>query len=176
MQLRALLAGRPTLDADEVSRRCALAQAASAATRHGREGERRALDPRLPRAESRLDGRGHPRRQRRAERWQAYIPELGLETKLRLGPDRNLDEPGRSRGSREPMSRPSSPPSTRPDREKTAAHPFVSLTAAGYPFILWPTMEQKDYRLAAIMYTDIAGFSRMMERDEVGHPRAPHLP
>ena len=29
-------------------------------------------------------------------------------------------------------------------------------------------MEQKDYRLAAIMYTDIAGFSRMMERDESG--------
>lgn len=29
-------------------------------------------------------------------------------------------------------------------------------------------MEQKDYRLAAIMYTDIAGFSAMMERDEAG--------
>jgi class 3 adenylate cyclase len=29
-------------------------------------------------------------------------------------------------------------------------------------------MEQKDYRLAAIMYTDIAGFSRMMEKDEAG--------
>ena len=29
-------------------------------------------------------------------------------------------------------------------------------------------MEQTDYRLAAIMYTDIAGFSRMMERDEAG--------
>ncbi len=29
-------------------------------------------------------------------------------------------------------------------------------------------MEQKDYRLAAIMYTDIAGFSRMMETDEAG--------
>ncbi|MFZ4616072.1 MAG: 2TM domain-containing protein [Rectinemataceae bacterium] len=29
-------------------------------------------------------------------------------------------------------------------------------------------MEQKDYRLAAIMYTDISGFSRMMERDETG--------
>jgi len=29
-------------------------------------------------------------------------------------------------------------------------------------------MEQKDYRLAAIMYTDIVGFSRMMERDESG--------
>ncbi|MEW5814551.1 MAG: 2TM domain-containing protein [Spirochaetota bacterium] len=27
-------------------------------------------------------------------------------------------------------------------------------------------MEQKDYRLAAIMYTDIHGFSRMMEQDE----------
>ncbi len=29
-------------------------------------------------------------------------------------------------------------------------------------------MEQKDYRLAAIMYTDIVGFSRMMEKDESG--------
>jgi class 3 adenylate cyclase len=29
-------------------------------------------------------------------------------------------------------------------------------------------MEQKDYRLAAIMYTDISGFSRMMENDESG--------
>ncbi len=30
------------------------------------------------------------------------------------------------------------------------------------------SMEQKDYRLAAIMYTDIVGFSRMMEKDEAG--------
>jgi class 3 adenylate cyclase/uncharacterized protein YdcH (DUF465 family) len=29
-------------------------------------------------------------------------------------------------------------------------------------------MEQKDYRLAAVMFTDIVGFSRMMEEDEVG--------
>jgi class 3 adenylate cyclase len=29
-------------------------------------------------------------------------------------------------------------------------------------------MEQKDYRLAAILYTDIVGFSRMMETDEAG--------
>lgn len=29
-------------------------------------------------------------------------------------------------------------------------------------------MDQKEYRLAAIMYTDIAGFSRMMARDEAG--------
>ncbi len=27
-------------------------------------------------------------------------------------------------------------------------------------------MEQKDYRLAAILYTDIVGFSRMMEADD----------
>ncbi len=30
------------------------------------------------------------------------------------------------------------------------------------------TMEHKDYRLSAIMYTDIVGFSRMMEKDEAG--------
>lgn len=29
-------------------------------------------------------------------------------------------------------------------------------------------MEQRDYRLAAVMFTDIVGFSRMMERDEPG--------
>ncbi len=29
-------------------------------------------------------------------------------------------------------------------------------------------MERKDYRLAAIVYTDIAGFSKMMEKDEAG--------
>lgn len=29
-------------------------------------------------------------------------------------------------------------------------------------------MEHKEYRLAAILYTDIVGFSRMMEKDEVG--------
>lgn len=36
-------------------------------------------------------------------------------------------------------------------------------------------MEQKDYRLAAIMYTDIAGFSRMMENDEAGTLRLLHF-
>lgn len=29
-------------------------------------------------------------------------------------------------------------------------------------------MEHKEYRLAAILYTDIVGFSRMMEKDEIG--------
>jgi len=36
-------------------------------------------------------------------------------------------------------------------------------------------MEQKDYRLAAIMYTDIVGFSRMMEDDEAGTLQILHL-
>lgn len=36
-------------------------------------------------------------------------------------------------------------------------------------------MEQKDYRLAAIMYTDIAGFSRMMEKDEAGTLKLLHM-
>ncbi|MFW5801778.1 MAG: adenylate/guanylate cyclase domain-containing protein, partial [Spirochaeta sp.] len=29
-------------------------------------------------------------------------------------------------------------------------------------------MKSKEYRLAAIMFTDIVGFSRMMEQDEAG--------
>jgi class 3 adenylate cyclase len=29
-------------------------------------------------------------------------------------------------------------------------------------------MTQKDYRLAAIMFTDIYSFSKMMEKDEAG--------
>lgn len=36
-------------------------------------------------------------------------------------------------------------------------------------------MEQKDYRLAAIMYTDIVGFSRMMEQNESGTLELLHL-
>ena len=36
-------------------------------------------------------------------------------------------------------------------------------------------MEQKDYRLAAILYTDIAGFSRMMEKDEEATLRLLHF-
>ncbi len=36
-------------------------------------------------------------------------------------------------------------------------------------------MKQKDYRLAAIMFTDIRGFSRMMEKDEAGTLKLLHL-
>jgi exoribonuclease-2 len=92
MQLRAFLAGRPALDADEVSRRCALAQAASAATRTAERASdahwRTVYLARNPgwTGEAILVGNAGP------AAWQAYIPELGLETKLKLGPDRSLEE------------------------------------------------------------------------------------
>jgi exoribonuclease II len=92
MQLRAFLAGRPCLDADEVSRRCALAQAASAATRQAERASDMhwtlAYLARRPgwTGEAILVGSAGP------SAWQAYLPELGLEAKLKLGPDRDLDE------------------------------------------------------------------------------------
>jgi exoribonuclease-2 len=92
IQLRALLAGRPPMDADEVSRRCALAQAASAATRQAeRASDLHWTIAYLARhrdwaGEAIVVGGAGP------GVWQAYIPELGLEARLRLGADRALDE------------------------------------------------------------------------------------
>jgi class 3 adenylate cyclase len=37
------------------------------------------------------------------------------------------------------------------------------------------SMEKKDYRLAAIVFTDIVGFSRMMEKDERGTLQLLHM-
>jgi len=92
MQLRAFLAGRENLDTDEVSRRCALAQAASAATRQAERGSdlhwTLAYLSKRPgwSGEAVLVGNAGP------GTWQAYIPELGLETRLKLGSGRSLDE------------------------------------------------------------------------------------
>jgi exoribonuclease-2 len=94
MQLRAFLAGRPTLDADEVSRRCALAQAASAATRQAERASdehwRAAFLLRNPgwKGEAVLIGGGGAS----GGAWQAYIPEIGLELKLRAGVGREPDD------------------------------------------------------------------------------------
>ncbi len=94
MQIRAFLSGRATLDADEVSRRCALAQAASAATRTAERASNQhwtlAYLTRHPEWSGEAVLVGAPGTG--AGAWQAYIPELGLEAKLRLGPDRSLDE------------------------------------------------------------------------------------
>jgi exoribonuclease-2 len=92
MQIRAFLAKRTALDADEVSRRCALAQAASGAARQAeRASDLHWTIAYLTRhpdwtGEAVLVGNAGP------GAWQAYLPALGLETKLRLGPGRKLDE------------------------------------------------------------------------------------
>ncbi|MGA2546137.1 MAG: RNB domain-containing ribonuclease [Rectinemataceae bacterium] len=100
MQLRAFLAratnvagvARAPLDGDEVSRRCALAQAASAATRAAERASDQhwtlAYLARHPNwtGDAIVGGGAGP------GAWQVYLPELGLETRLRLGPDRALDE------------------------------------------------------------------------------------
>jgi exoribonuclease-2 len=91
MQLRSFLAGRELLDADEVSRRCAMAQAASSATR---QAERNSdLHWTIAYLEARpgwtgeavLVGGAGP------GAWQAYIPELGLETRLKRASEARLD-------------------------------------------------------------------------------------
>jgi exoribonuclease II len=92
MQIRAALAGRPVLDSDELSRRCALAQAASSATRQAERASnehwRTAYLVRNPgwRGEAVLVGGAG------GGAWQAYIPELGLETKLRASPGAGPDD------------------------------------------------------------------------------------
>jgi exoribonuclease-2 len=100
MQIRAVLADRATLDEDEVGRRCALAQAASAATRQAERASQLhwtlAFLKRSPgwEGEAILVGPAGP------GAWQAYLPALGLETRLRLGADRTLDEVVRVRLAR----------------------------------------------------------------------------
>jgi exoribonuclease-2 len=92
MQMRALLEGRHFLDSDEVGRRCALAQAASAATRQAeRSSELHWTLAYLKRSgdwkgEGVIVGGGGPGAH------QVYIPALGLETKMKLGAGRQLDE------------------------------------------------------------------------------------
>jgi exoribonuclease-2 len=90
-QIRAFLEGREAMDTDEVMRRCATAQAGSAATRQAERASDQhwslAYLLRHPewRGEGIIVGGSGPA-------WQAYIPSLGLETRLKLGPGRTLDE------------------------------------------------------------------------------------
>lgn len=90
-QIRAFLEGREPLDTDEVMRRCATAQAGSGATRTAERASdlhwSLAYLLRHPdwQGKAVIVGGGGPA-------WQAYIPSLGLETRLKLGPGRSLDE------------------------------------------------------------------------------------
>jgi exoribonuclease-2 len=97
MQLRAFLAretgvARAPLDGDEVSRRCALAQAASAATRAAERASDQHWTLAYLARHSNWTGDAIVVGGAGPGAWQVYLPELGLETRLRLGPDRALDE------------------------------------------------------------------------------------
>jgi exoribonuclease-2 len=92
MQIRAVLEGRETLDADEVARRCALAQAAQAATRQAERGSELHWTLAYLKRNPDWMGEGIIVGQVGAAAYQVYIPELGLETRLKLGSGRGLDE------------------------------------------------------------------------------------
>jgi len=100
MQLRAALAGRDCLDADEVGRRCALAQAASAATRQAERASELHWTLAFLRRDPDWEGEAVIVGPAGPGAWQAYLPVLGLETRLKLGRDRALDERVRVRLAR----------------------------------------------------------------------------
>jgi exoribonuclease R len=95
MQARAFLSGSAPLDADEISRRCALAQAASAATRQAERGSvlhwTLAYLARRPlwTGEAVVVG---PAQGSGGKAVPIYVPELGLESRLRPPSPRAPDE------------------------------------------------------------------------------------
>ena len=92
MQVRAFLEGREPLSTDEVMRRCALAQAASAATRQAERASE--LHWTLAYLVRHPEWRGEGIIVGAAGQggYQVYIPGLGLETRMRLGPGHDFDE------------------------------------------------------------------------------------
>jgi exoribonuclease II len=95
MQARAFLSGSPVLDADEISRRCALAQAASAATRQAERSS--VLHWILAYLAARPGWTGEavvvgPAQGPGGKAAPIYVPELGLESRLRTGAPREADE------------------------------------------------------------------------------------
>ena len=105
MQLRAVLAGRPPLDADEVGRRCALAQAAQAGTRQAERSSELHWTLAWLGRERGWEGEGVIVGAAGPGSWQLYLPALGLETRLKLGPDRALDGILRLRAARIDLAR-----------------------------------------------------------------------
>ncbi|MEI6386689.1 MAG: ribonuclease catalytic domain-containing protein [Spirochaetota bacterium] len=91
MQIRAALAGRETLDEDEVMRRSALAQAAGAPNRQTERASQAhwtlAWLQRNPlwQGEGIIVGAAGP------GAWQVHVPTLGLETRMKLGSNRALN-------------------------------------------------------------------------------------
>ena len=92
MQARAFLEGRDALPADEVMRYCAEAQAGSAATRQAERSSELHWTLAWLFQHPDWEGEGVIVGSGGQGSWQVYIPSLGLETRLRLGPGHELDE------------------------------------------------------------------------------------
>lgn len=92
MQARAILEGREPLSADEVMRYCAEAQAGSAATRQAERSSELHWALAWLIQNPGWEGEGVIVGAGGQGSWQVYIPSLGLETRLKLGPGRSLDE------------------------------------------------------------------------------------
>jgi exoribonuclease-2 len=91
MQVRAFLEGRELLPTDEVMRRCALAQAASAATRTAERSSELHWTLAWLLQNPGWEGEGVIVGSVQGSS-QVYIPALGLETRMKLGSGRSLDE------------------------------------------------------------------------------------
>lgn len=92
MQARAFLEGREVLSADEVMRKCAEALAGSAATRQAERSSELHWTLAWLLQHPGWEGEGVIVGAGGQGSWQVYIPSLGLETRLRLGPGHELDE------------------------------------------------------------------------------------
>ena len=92
MQIRAALAGRPPLDEDEVMRRSALAQAAASPNRQAERASEAHWTLVWLLAHPDWEGEGIVVGAAGPGTWTVFVPDLGLESRMRLGPGRSLDE------------------------------------------------------------------------------------
>ena len=92
MQIRAALAGREALDTDEVMRRSALAQAAGAPNRQAERASEAHWTLAWLCRHPEWQGDGCIVGSAGPGRWQVYIPSLGYETKMGIGPNHALNE------------------------------------------------------------------------------------
>lgn len=91
MQIHAALAGREPLDEDEVMRRSALAQAAGAPNRQAERASEAHWTLTWLLRHPGWKGSGIIVGAAGPGAWQVHIPELGLESRMKLGPNRELN-------------------------------------------------------------------------------------
>ena len=92
MQIRAALAGRPPLDEDEVMRRSALAQAAAAPNRQAERASEAHWTLVWLLRHPGWEGEGIIVGAAGPGAWTVYVPALGLESRMKLGPNHELNE------------------------------------------------------------------------------------